>query len=112
MGPARVAISRSKATLLIEWQNGLLSEYSFSKLRAACPCAECQDAHRGMQEPETQDMLSIPLVDDRSTKLDRAEMVGNYAFQLYWMDGHSYGIYSWGYLRELSPPKEKEAKGE
>jgi DUF971 family protein len=27
--------------------------------------------------------------------------VGNYAIKIYWNDGHSSGIYSWDYLRNL-----------
>ena len=30
-----------------------------------------------------------------------AELVGNYAIRIDWSDGHSSGIYSWAFLREL-----------
>ena len=33
---------------------------------------------------------------------DRYEIVGGYALQLYWADGHNTGIYSFEYLRGLS----------
>ncbi len=49
------------------------------------------------------EMLEIPLAPTGSTELDRMEGVGNYALQLVWKDGHRYGIYTWEYLRELSP---------
>ena len=55
------------------------------------------------------EMLEIPVVNKASTELDRLEQVGNYAMQLYWKDGHSYGIYSWQYLRELCPAREEES---
>ena len=41
-----------------------------------------------------------------SANLDRAhpvEMVGNYALQFFWDDGHRTGIYTFGYLREITP---------
>jgi DUF971 family protein len=33
-------------------------------------------------------------------------MVGNYALQPSWDDGHSTGIYTWEYLRYLCPAEE------
>ncbi len=36
-------------------------------------------------------------------RLLRAEPVGNYALSLIWSDGHSTGIYTWEYLRDLCP---------
>ena len=32
-----------------------------------------------------------------------AEMVGNYAIKIEWSDQHGSGIYSFQYLREISP---------
>jgi DUF971 family protein len=34
--------------------------------------------------------------------LEGVEYIGNYAVQLRWGDGHSYGLYTWNYLRELA----------
>jgi DUF971 family protein len=53
-------------------------------------------------------MLEIPLEVGKSDKLERVDLVGNYAIQLVWKDGHSYGIYSWEYLRDLDPGMVKE----
>lgn len=33
----------------------------------------------------------------------RAELVGRYALQIFWNDGHSSGIYAFSYLRDLCP---------
>jgi DUF971 family protein len=54
-----------------------------------------------MGQADSPEMLEIPLVNKASTELDRVEKVGNYAIQLFWKDGHSFGIYTWHYLREL-----------
>ena len=48
-------------------------------------------------------MLDIPLVPTGSIELEKLDGVGNYALQLVWKDGHSYGIYTWEYLRQLCP---------
>jgi DUF971 family protein len=107
--PKRIAVSRSKGILTIEWMDGLSCDYPLSGLRAACPCAECRGGHENMGGSGSPEMLEIPVVNKASTELDRLEQVGNYAIQLYWKDGHSYGIYSWQYLRELCPAIEEES---
>ncbi len=56
-----------------------------------------------MGKPGSPDMLEIPVMDSRATELVDAELVGNYALQLLWKDGHKYGIYRWEYLRQLCP---------
>ncbi len=101
--PSKISASRSKGTLIIEWEDGHHSEYPLAGLRAACPCAECRGGHEGMGKGGSPDMLEIPLVPTGSIELESMEGVGNYALQLVWKDGHSYGIYTWEYLRQLCP---------
>jgi DUF971 family protein len=91
--PASITVDKSDAELRILWQDGHESAYAFDKLRAACPCAECK-AHRQDDNPLRQAMLV-------SIELESAQLVGNYALQLVWRDGHSFGIFSWDYLRSL-----------
>ena len=40
---------------------------------------------------------------DGPLKPKRAELVGHYALQIFWSDGHSTGIYTFEYLRGLCP---------
>jgi DUF971 family protein len=56
-----------------------------------------------MGGPGSPEMLEIPIIDARTTRLIDAEIVGNYALQLNWQDGHNSGIYRWDYLRQLCP---------
>jgi len=67
-------------------------------LRRACPCAACQG------EPDALGRVVRPQVDltENSMQLRRIEPVGGYGLQLFWHDGHSTGIYSLAYLRQLS----------
>lgn len=104
--PSKVSASRSKAVMVIEWEDGLHCEYPYSGLRAACPCAECRGGHENMGAPGSPEMLLIPLNPRQSAELEQIEPVGNYALQLIWKDGHSFGIYTWEYLRQLCPPSE------
>ena len=103
MTPKHIAVSRSRQVLIIEWEDGHPSEYPLEGLRAACPCAECKGGHEAMGQPGDPSMLNQPLQPEQSIRLQGLEMVGNYALQPIWEDGHSYGIYSWGYLRALCP---------
>jgi DUF971 family protein len=107
--PKRIAVSRSKGIVTIEWADGQFCEYPISGLRAACPCAECRGGHENMGGPGSPEMLEIPIVNKASTELVQLEQVGNYGIQLYWKDGHSFGIYTWQYLWELCPGMREES---
>lgn len=106
--PKKVQVSKSNATLTIEWEDGFESNYGLTGLRAACPCAECRGGHENMSTRGSPEMLEIPLNVEVSSILERVDLVGNYAIQLSWKDGHSYGIYSWEFLRDLDPGVVKE----
>jgi DUF971 family protein len=45
----------------------------------------------------------IPLTPAKSYEMTTLAPVGHYALQPTWSDGHSAGIYAWGYLRDLCP---------
>jgi DUF971 family protein len=66
-------------------------------LRRACPCAVCQG------EPDAMGRVVKPQVEHgpRAFELVRFEVVGGYALQLHWADGHAYGIYTFPYLMKL-----------
>jgi DUF971 family protein len=56
-----------------------------------------------MGGPGSPELLQQPLPEGWSAELQSVEAVGHYALQPVWSDGHSYGIYSWEYLRQLCP---------
>ena len=47
------------------------------------------------------DILSLK--PSRSYKMTALDPVGNYALQPTWDDGHHTGIYTWQYLRKITP---------
>lgn len=106
--PKKISVSKSEATLLIEWQDGEQSIYPLAGLRAACPCAQCKGGHSNMGKPASPEMLEIPLLPNASIELKGIEKIGNYALQFVWGDGHTYGIYSWDLLRGLTPKSPME----
>lgn len=91
--------------LVIEWNTGQTCRYPLGPLRMACPCVECRGGHENMgRHTDPEDLLA--LVPDRDYRVERIEIVGNYALQFYWNDGHNTGIYTWDYLHRLCPSEE------
>jgi DUF971 family protein len=101
--PVRLNLKRDER-LEIDWQDGLKSVYSIDLLRTMCPCAMCKTVR---QEKETKKPLLQVLPGNYSAPMAAlsAELVGNYAIQIEWSDGHGSGIYSFQYLREISPQR-------
>jgi len=85
--------------LAIAWNDGTESFLKLEVLRRACPCAACGG------EPDVLGNVSRPQVvyTDKSFQLVGFDLVGGYALQPRWADGHSSGIYSFNYLRRLRP---------
>jgi DUF971 family protein len=84
--------------LAIAWNDGTESFLKLEILRRACPCAACGG------EPDVLSNVSRPDVTytDKSFQLVGFDLVGGYALQPRWEDGHSSGIYSFTYLRRLA----------
>jgi DUF971 family protein len=84
--------------LAIQWNDGTESYLNLELLRRACPCAACGG------EPDVLGNVLRPEVSytDASFQLDSFVVVGGYALQPRWRDGHNTGIYSFQYLRRLS----------
>lgn len=80
----------------IEWQDGHRSVYANHDLRCACACAGCVDERTGERTLEPARISS-------DVKALGARLVGNYALEFDWSDGHRTGIYSFALLRRLCP---------
>lgn len=83
--------------LAIAWSDGVESYLPLEALRRACPCAACGG------EPDVLGHVERPHVSYtlESFVLQRCEIVGGYALQPLWADGHGSGLYSFPYLRKL-----------
>jgi DUF971 family protein len=101
--PANITANRQTHRLIIVWNDGHTSDYSFSLLRFACPCAECRGGHEFMSSEPDPQVFSYPEEDTPATQLKNIEAVGSYAISIEWEDGHHFGIYNWYYLRALCP---------
>lgn len=80
--------------LVIKWNDGHESVYTWQQLRRACPCAECVDEVTGVK---TLDDTTVP--DDLTCS--RIEPVGRYGLQFTFSDKHDTGIYRFEFLRHL-----------
>lgn len=95
--PTAIHLKRTQA-LLITWDDGLVSSFPLRTLRKNCPCAGCQG------ERDILGRTLMPIVKttyDGPITATGAALVGNYALRIDWADGHSAGIYSFAFLREL-----------
>jgi len=93
-----INIQQIGSELAIAWNDGAESFLKLELLRRACPCAACGG------EPDVLGSISRPQVNytDKSFQLTGFDLVGGYALQPRWADGHSTGIYSFTYLRHLA----------
>jgi DUF971 family protein len=92
--PESIDVS-ARGELVIQWPNGPLVVLPAFTVRDACPCASCIEEGTGRK---VLDPSTIP-PDIRPLGV---QPVGNYAVQVSWSDGHSWGIYTWERLRRLS----------
>ena len=84
--------------LAVQWNDGSESYLDLQFLRRACPCAACGG------EPDVLGNVFKPGVNysEGSFELAGFQIVGGYAMQPTWRDGHNTGIYSFQYLRRLA----------
>lgn len=71
--PTKIRLDKPRKLLVVEWSDGLQSDFAWSFLRSQCPSAD----------------------------IAAVRPVGSYAINITWTDGHGAGIYTWEYLRRL-----------
>ena len=81
-------------TVSIVWGDDECCTYPAAELRRSCPCAQCVNEWTGER---------VLKPDSISEKIEIRDIsiVGRYALNFRWSDGHETGIYSFRYLREL-----------
>lgn len=95
--PLKIRLDRPAGRLVVAWSDGLETRFPLDFLRAQCPSA----GERVAREEKTADPLAI-LGNVPSHEMTDLRMVGTYAICPTWSDGHSVGIYTWEYLREIA----------
>ncbi len=92
-----IHVDNDNSQVRIEWADGHTSEIPTRRLRGYCPCAECQ-GHGGQVE----------WIENKVTGILGAELVGAYAINFQFSDGHAVGIFRWEALRKLDPAEEEK----
>lgn len=106
MNPKQIKI-KNKINLIIIWEEKSESVIPLKYLRDECPCATCKGESvllKTFRPPE------LTVVTPDMYKVKNIEVVGDYAIQITWGDGHSTGIYSWDYLKELDKGKDNSQR--
>ena len=95
--PTTIKLAGAEDTVSIAWSDGHRSFYPYAYLRSKCPCASCEEN----ESPPDPGTSPFPILGRKPLKPERAELVGRYALQIFWNDGHSTGIYAFDFLRSL-----------
>ncbi len=96
--PTELVVNKAERSLRVAFDDGSVFALPAEYLRTQSPSAEVQ----GHSEAQRQTVGG-----KRGVAISGAEPVGNYAVRLLFDDGHSTGIFSWTYLRELGQDREK-----
>jgi DUF971 family protein len=87
-------VEESDSEIAIKWSDDTETRYTAPQLRRACPCAGCVDEWTGKK---TLKDAAVP--DDLTFK--HTSIVGRYALNFHFSDGHETGIFSFNFLRGL-----------
>lgn len=98
--PEELRFSKSKQTLNVKFDDGAAFKLPYKYLRLESPSAEVQGHGSGPKPP-------APVVSD-DISVEKADPVGRYAVRIFFSDGHSSGLYTWTYLRELGERRDSD----
>jgi DUF971 family protein len=88
-------IEESDRQVSIKWSDDSETQYSAAQLRRGCPCASCVNEWTGEKI-----LAPNQIADDIS--FSTISIVGRYALNFHFSDGHDTGIFSFKYLLELT----------
>ncbi len=91
----RQIIEESDSEISINWSDDTETKFNASDLRRNCPCAGCINEWTGekiLKADSIKDDLSFSAIS----------IVGRYALNFHFSDGHDTGIYSFQYLKEMT----------
>ena len=90
--PVELRVNKDKDSLTVKFDNGESYELAAEFLRVESPSAEVQG-----HTPQQRQFVG----GKRKVKIASLEPVGHYAVRIIFDDGHSTGLYTWRYLRQL-----------
>lgn len=90
--PTELTVHQASRVLEVAFANGARFRIPFELMRVYSPSAEVQGHGPGQESLQT---------GKRDVVVTDVEVVGHYAVQPRFSDGHDTGIFSWSYLYEL-----------
>ena len=104
--PVHIDLDRTDG-LTLTWPDASTDTLPVALLRRMSPSAE----QRNLREEMSRNPLAVLPANTTGGPLTatNAELVGNYAIRIEFSDGHSTGIFTWSYLRELAVAHRAEA---
>lgn len=91
----RQIIEESDSEISIVWSDDAETKYDAVELRKKCPCASCINEWTG------EKILKDETVSD-DLDFSHISIVGRYALNFHFSDGHETGIFTFKYLREMA----------
>lgn len=91
----RQIIEESDSEISITWSDETESRYNAAELRRACPCAGCINEWTGEKMLKAEN-----IAEDLS--FSSIAVVGRYALNFIFSDGHDTGIFSFQFLKQLT----------
>lgn len=88
-------IEESDSAVSIKWSDDAETNYNAVQLRRFCPCAGCVNEWTGERMLKAEDVPP-------DISFSSIAIVGRYALNFHFSDGHDTGIFSFNYLRKLS----------
>jgi DUF971 family protein len=100
--PDELRLKDQGRTLVISYSGGETFALSAEQLRVESPSAEVKGHGPGQE---------VTVAGKRNVRISSLEPVGNYAVRIVFDDGHSTGLYTWPYLRELGEDRDARWSG-
>jgi DUF971 family protein len=88
-------IEESDSEISIHWSDEKETKYNAVELRKVCPCASCIDEWTGEKRLKDESV-------SKDINFSHISIVGRYALNFHFSDGHDTGIFSFKFLRDLS----------
>lgn len=90
--PTDIKLIRAENVLEMHFAGGAVVRHAVRDLRIACRCAMCVDERTGER---ILDPASVP----QDVSVSDIKLVGNYAVQITFSDGHDTGLFTYERLR-------------
>ena len=94
MFPKKILVSENDS-LIIEWDDGNVSEINKYLLRKSCPCALCE-------VEKDNNHHDYNLFRGDKIEIVNISVIGKHAIKFVWKDGHNTGMYEFYQLLNLA----------